>query len=60
MNKDKPILYLIRGVAGAGKSTFANLLNQHAMTMINLEADDYLQVIIKIQILLIITLIRQN
>lgn len=41
MNKDKPTLFLIRGVAGAGKSTFANLLNQYALTLINLEADDY-------------------
>jgi uridine kinase len=43
MNKDKPTLFLIRGVAGAGKSTFANLLNQYALTMINLEADDFFQ-----------------
>lgn len=41
MNKNKPTLFLIRGCPGSGKSTFANLLNQHAMTMINLEADDY-------------------
>lgn len=43
MNKEKPTLYLIRGLPGAGKSTFANLMNQHAMTIINLEADDYFQ-----------------
>lgn len=37
----KPTLYLIRGVPGSGKSTFAELMNQQAMTLINLEADDY-------------------
>ncbi len=41
MNKEKPTLFLIRGVPGSGKSTFANLLNQYALTMINLEADDF-------------------
>lgn len=43
MNKDKPTLYLIRGCPGAGKSTFATSMNQSAMTLINLEADDYFQ-----------------
>lgn len=37
----KPTLYLIRGVPGSGKSTFAELMNMQAMTLINLEADDY-------------------
>jgi len=38
---NKPTLYLIRGIPGSGKSTFAELMNQQAMTLINLEADDY-------------------
>lgn len=41
MNKEKPTLFLIRGVPGSGKSTFANLMNDCAMTLINLEADDF-------------------
>jgi len=41
MNKEKPTLFLIRGVPGSGKSTFATLMNDCAMTLINLEADDF-------------------
>ncbi len=41
MNKEKPTLFLIRGTPGSGKSTLATLMNQHAMTLINLEADDF-------------------
>jgi len=44
MNKNKPTLFLIRGCPGSGKSTFATLMNDCAMTLINLEADDFFKI----------------
>lgn len=37
----KPTLYLIRGVSGAGKSTFANSLYRSQLVAGVIEADDY-------------------
>lgn len=41
MNKEKPTLFLIRGLPGSGKSTFAAILNKCAVTTLDVEADDY-------------------
>jgi uridine kinase len=41
MNKNKPTLYLIRGVAGAGKSTFAWQLLRGRLVDRIFEADEY-------------------
>lgn len=41
MDKTKPTLYLIRGVSGAGKSTFAQTLLQAGIIDKVIEADDW-------------------
>jgi predicted kinase len=43
VNYNKPTLYLIRGVSGAGKSTFANQLKQYNMVHVVLEADKWFE-----------------
>lgn len=41
MNSNNPILYLLRGLPGAGKSTFAETMEESGMIYAFFEADQY-------------------